>query len=508
MNDFLLQGLPIVTSDEMVRLEKLSYAKGALEEEFMTNAGRGVADAAEAFILKHKLKRNIYLLIGKGNKGGDAFTAGTFLLEKGFSVIAYCLFPQEECSSLNQSRGKQFKNSGGLMIQTRSEADFQFQEGSLILDGLLGTGFHGKVEGVLALAIKAANHSKLPILAIDIPSGVSGNTGAVESSAIQATKTLYLGLPKWGFFVGQGWNYAGRLSPIDFGLAESFIKQALPQAYLINFRQLADALPLIKRTRHKYEAGYLLCIAGSIGMSGAAIMAAWAALRAGAGIVRLFHPEGMELSGAPLELLEEKWDLKDPQKILVEAKRAKAFIIGPGIGRAKETEEAAKKLLKEIQLPCVLDADLLYFLAQDPKMQLPLQSILTPHKEEMKRLLGGGEPTLDHCQNYVEKKKVTLVLKGAPTFVLHPESKPIVIPFGDPGMATAGSGDVLTGIIGALLAQGMKTRAAAVVGVALHGLAGQSVAAQKNSRGLMATDLINELPTIYKSLKNSRYAGA
>lgn len=498
---FLLQGLPVVTSEEMVRIEKLAYAEGEREDAFMENAGKGIAEAAADFAQEQKCKHELYLLIGKGNKGGDAFTAGAYLLEKGFSVIAYHLFPMSECSPLCQNRAKQFKNAGGLMIRVESEKDFQFQEGAFILDGLLGTGFHGKAEGLFAAAIEAANRSKLPILAIDIPSGVNGNTGEVESVAIHAARTFYLGLPKWGFFLKEGWNYVGKLVRVEFGLSSKFVEQCNPQAYLINEQQLSAALPPIKRTRHKYEAGYVICAAGSHGMSGAAIMAAWAALRTGAGIVRLFYPQGMELSGAPLELLKEEWDLKNDEKILLEAKRAKAFVIGPGMGRSKQTEAAIKKLLKEIQLPCVMDADALYFLAENPEMQLPAKTILTPHKEEMKRILGGSEPSIENCQKYVDKKKVTLVLKGAPTYVLYPKTKPLIVPLGDPGMATAGSGDVLTGMLGALLAQGLDTRTAASLGVALHGLAGEFAADKKNSRGMMATDLIKALPGVFKSLK-------
>lgn len=500
MKDFLLQGLPVVTSDEMVRLEKLAYAEGADEEKFMENAGSGVAEVAEHFSLAYKLKREIYLLVGKGNKGGDAFTAGVKLLKRGFSVIAYHLFPLSECSPLCQKKGKRFKNGGGLIVHVKTKKELQFHQNTLIIDGLLGTGFHGKAEGLFAMTIEVANRSGLPILSIDIPSGVNGNTGEVGSTAIHATETISLGLPKIGFFIKDGWDYAGKLVHVDFGLDPSIIAHAKVEAYLIDHARLAEALPPIKRTRHKYQTGYLLAIAGSPGMSGAALMASWAAFRAGAGIVRLFYPSGMELGDAPLELLKDGWDLKNDAKILLESKRAKAFIVGPGMGRSKETKAALEKLLREIPLPCVMDADALFFLAENPQLQLPVHTIITPHKEEMQRILGKIPLTHEACQHYVDKKKVTLVLKGAPTFVFHPHTKPLIIPFGDPGMATAGTGDVLTGIIGGLLAQGLEMRMAACVGVALHGLAGELCAAKKSSSGMMATDLIKVLPEVFRTL--------
>lgn len=496
-----LQGKPVVTADEMVRIEKLAYAAGSEEADFMKNAGNGVAKVAKQFIHSHEIKEDIYLLLGKGNKAGDAFTAGTKLLKEGYSVIAYQLYDLSECSPLCQKQGKKFKKEGGTLLQITGEKELHFNKGGLIIDGLLGTGFHGRAEGLIASAIELANASGLPILAIDIPSGVNGSTGEVNSVALRATQTISLGLPKIGFFIRDGWNYTGNLALVDFGLPDIFVQQAKSHYYLIDDDALPKALPPIKRTRHKYEAGYVIAVAGSSGMSGAAIMSCFAALRSGAGIVRLFYPEGMELSGAPLELLKEGWDLKNEKKILKESKRAKSFIIGPGMGRTQETKHAIERLLKEISLPCVMDADALYFLAENPHMDLPKHTVLTPHKEEMKRLLGNSDPTHQACQNYVDKKQVTLVLKGAPTFVFHPQNKPLIIPHGDPGMATAGTGDVLTGIIGGFLAQGLDTYTAASLGVAVHGLAGESVAAKKGSQGMIATDLIKELPSIFKYLR-------
>lgn len=502
MKDFLLQGLPVITADEMVRIEKLAYEAGASDEKFMEKAGSGVAEIAEDFALSHKLKREVYLLVGKGNKGGDAFTAGAKLLENGFSVIAYHLFPLSECSPLCQKQAKRFKKDGGLIVQIKSEKELHFHSNTLIIDGLLGTGFHGIVEGVIAEVIEAANHSGVPILSIDIPSGVNGSTGEVQTMAIHATKTISLGLPKTGFFIKDGWDYVGKLVHVDFGLDPALAAQAKIEGYLIDQDRLREALPAIKRTRHKYQAGYVLAIAGSPGMSGAALMAAWSAYRAGAGIVRLFYPTGMETYGAPLELLKESWDLKNDEKILLESKRAKAFLIGPGMGRSKEVGAALAKLLQEISLPCVMDADALFFLAENPHLQLPSQTIITPHREEMQRILGKVALSHEACQDYVNKKKVTLVLKGSPTVVFYPQAKPLIIPLGDPGMATAGTGDVLTGIIGALLAQGLEPHMAACVGPALHGLAGEQCAAKKTSYGMMATDLIDELPSVFRSLFN------
>jgi NAD(P)H-hydrate epimerase len=487
---FVLQGKPVVTVEEMARLEKLAYDAGIKEIAFMEQAGRGVAQAVIHYVQVYKLKKVVVLLLGKGNKAGDGFTAALELLKEGFQVAAYALYPQEEWSPLCQEQGKKFGAAA-------SAKELHFQGASVIIDALLGTGFHGKAEGEMAACIEAANRSGLPIFSIDLPSGLNGSTGEAQSVAIRATQTVAVGLPKVGLFIQDGWNMAGKVALVDFGLSA----KARASYYLLDDGQIPKALPAIKRTRHKYEAGYLLAVAGSPGMSGAALLACFAALRTGAGIVRLFHPEGMELDGAPLELLKEEWDLENNAQIVQESKRAKALLIGPGMGRSKKSHQAVVHLLQTLSLPCVVDADALFVLAEDPAMRLPPHTVLTPHKQEMARLLGSLPLTHEACQRYAEEKEVTLVLKGAPTFIFHPQEKPLIIPQGDPGMATAGMGDVLTGMIGSFLAQGCDARTAACLGAACHGLAGELVAAHKGSQGMIATDLIQELPCLFQFLR-------
>lgn len=240
-------------------------------------------------------------------------------------------------------------------------------------------------------------------------------------------------------------------------------------------------------------------------MPGAALLASFAALRAGAGIVRLLHPCGMEteLSGAPFELIREGWDGKDLQHLQQEASRAKAMLIGPGIGRSNAAKKMLHQILKKIDLPMVLDADALYFLAEHSSWQLPAGSLLTPHHGEMNLLLSqftrDKKELLELCQAFAEEKKVTVVLKGAPTFIFHPSAAPLVITRGDPGMATAGSGDVLTGIIAAMVAQGLDARTAAALSVYLHGCSGEAAADFLTSYCMTASDLIDFLPEAFKN---------
>jgi len=502
------EGQKVVAANEMARIEGLAYAKGAIERDFMENAGRGIAAHVEEYIKQHKVDKHVVLLVGKGNNGGDAYTAGKRLIERGYTVVALHLFSLDSCGPLCQEQHRAFKQMGGAVEFLHQEKKLSFPSTGIILDGLVGTGFKGKAEGILSFAIEAANASKLPIIAIDIPSGVNGNTGEVGTIAIKADLTIYLGLPKIGFFIGQGWNHIGKLVGADFGLSEEFIAQAKAQAYLLNEEILPALLPPIEKNRHKYQAGYVLAIAGSKEMSGAALLSTSSVLRAGAGIVRLFYPFGMEveLAKAPYELIKEGWDFKHFERIEEESKRAKAALIGPGLGRSKIVKNMLKQLLKKTSLPCVIDADALYFLAENPSWVFPEQALLTPHHKEMERLLGDEhQPKNDlelHslCQQFVEKKKTTLILKGGPTCIFDHRGPPLFVLRGDPGMATAGTGDVLTGILAALLAQKLPLREAAILGVYLHGRAGEIAASKKTSYSLIASDLIENLSEAFSSL--------
>jgi NAD(P)H-hydrate epimerase len=470
----------------------------------MENAGNAIADFVESFISCHDLLKRVTLLVGKGNNGGDAYAAGAVLCKRGFKVIAFHIYSLERCGPLCKAMYERFRKSGGTVHHVRGERAFDFGSEGILLDGLVGTGFKGKADGALALAIEEANRSDLPIIAIDIPSGLDGNTGEVATVAIRATHTVFLGLPKAGFFLGEGWDHVGKLHYAFFGLGEKQIADARPVAFLYNEE---FSLPPLKRTRHKYQAGYVLAVAGSRGMSGAALLASFAALKSGAGIVRLFHPSGMEAEwgGAPYELIRQGWDGKDLSVIKAQAVRAKAMLLGPGIGRTKEAKKMVSRLIKEIDLPMVIDADALFFLAQDSSWSLPPNSVITPHRGEMDLLLGkklkGGETDYHAlCQEFAERKKITLVLKGAPTFLFHPGAVPLVITAGDPGMATAGSGDVLTGMIAAMLAQGVPARAAAALAVYLHGCAGEAAAANLTSWCMTASDLIDFLPDAFSKV--------
>lgn len=496
--------MKVVSAKAMAELEAQAYQQGFTEEDFMENAGRGIALAAQEFIQKHHLDHKIWLLCGKGNNGGDAFVAGYHLLEKGYQVTAIQLEDLENCSPLCQQNGRRFLDKQGKILRQIDT----FGSSGIILDGLFGTGFKGQVRFPYSSLIDRANQSQLPILAIDIPSGLNGTTGQVEGSVIQAIETIFLGLPKTGFFLENGWNVTGKLYRVDFGLPASIIDLAKADFELLIQQQISPLLPPIKRNRHKYQAGYVIGLAGSLTMPGAALLSSLAAFRGGAGMVRLLYPKGMEaeLSASPYELIKIPYTYDDVENIAQLMQKASASFIGPGLGRSQETQHLLHSLIPFLKIPCVVDADALTLFA-DQAFPLPSQTIFTPHMGEMQTLLQTSSRLnldlnlLKTCQKYAEEHHMTLILKGAPTFIFHPEAPIFVNPTGDPGMATAGSGDVLTGLLASLLSQGMNCHHAALLGVYLHGLAGEIAARERGtSYGMMATDIIAHLAAAYQTL--------
>lgn len=482
--------IKVVTTQEMTRIERLAIERGASAQEFMLQAGSKVAQAAMDF-LRQKGGKKVVLLIGRGNKGGDAYVAGIQLLQAGYIVRAVTFASPAECSELNRFFAGQFKGISGH--------DLHFSEDDLIIDGLLGTGFHGVIEsGAMADAITLANSSGLPILSIDIPSGLDGTTGTYSGPVIKATETVTLGFAKIGLFKHSGWDCTGRLRIEEFGLPQEIASDAKAVALIPKIEELH--LPTMVRSHHKYERGFVIGFGGSKEFKGAVKLSGTAALHGGAGIVKLFTLE--DVGQVADELIAQIWSLAAWKKNLV---KASSVFIGPGLGRSTTAKEWCKAALHQVDKPCVLDADALYFL---PDMKIPKRCILTPHHGEMLHLLGEAdleeEVLWTRCQKYVDEHSVVLILKGAPTHIFSPACLPIIIPRGDPGMATAGSGDVLTGLLAALLAQGQSLLEAAVVGVTLHALAGEAAALEKTSYGYSAGDLITFFPSAFKCfLKNN-----
>jgi ADP-dependent NAD(P)H-hydrate dehydratase / NAD(P)H-hydrate epimerase len=479
----------------MGRIEQEAYEAGASERAFMVNAGNGIAGIVYDHVRSQGLEWSALILCGKGNNGGDAYVAGARLLMSGLQVRALQLGP---CSPAAQEQRERFEKLGGEVTEVASLEDVEWPRHGVVVDGLFGTGFHGQVDGLYREVIQLCNEAGLPTISIDIPSGINGNTGEVGGIAVKADITIYLGLPKLGFFSSEAWNHVGKLRHVNFGIDKELLTTAEGRCWLVTQSQAASLLPPIVRSRHKYEAGYVVGIAGSKNMPGAAVMAGEAALRSGAGMVRIYHAPDVDLHhcGLPPEVIAEPLDGE------IDLERASALFIGPGLGT--DMAEVVGNLLPKVKIPCLLDADALTMLAKEG-WKLPEHTILTPHRGEMSRLLdrdlGGPLEFLELCEAYAHKSGAVCVLKGGPTFIFEPsEMTPLVVQRGDPGMATAGAGDVLTGVIAALLAQGVPTVKAAALGVYLHGVAGELAAQKYTSYGVKATDLIERIPEAIQKL--------
>lgn len=495
--------MKVVSAKQMQQIELEAYRDGASESDFMEEAGSGVGLLVHDFAEKYHLDKQVILLCGKGNNAGDAYVAGIHLLHLDYKVLAYQAFPIDECSNLCRQNYARFINDGGFVEENFTMERVIFPPHSVIVDGLFGTGFHGNVEEPVASLIRAANKSQIPIIAVDIPSGLNGETGQASTDSIIATFTAFLGLPKSGFFLRDGWNHVGFLHYIDFGLDQQYIQATEAEMIMLEHDVVLPLRPKMKRNRNKYEAGYVVGLAGSPDMPGAALLSSLAALRGGAGIVRLLHPEGMNeiLASSPYELIKTPYSKGDVEKIIETMNRAAAVFIGPGIGLKPETKQLLCDVLPRITVPCVIDADALTILAEYD-FKLPEKTVLTPHHGELKRLMKVDNTDLTieflwQCNAYAAQKNVTLVVKGGPTFIFHPDSPIAVSPKGDPGMATAGSGDVLTGLIAALLAQGLSPKDAAYLGVYMHGIAGEIAAEDMTSYCMIASDIINFFPDAY-----------
>lgn len=495
--------MKVVTPQQMSEMESLAYRDGASDSEFMEEAGSGVALYIQDYVEWHNLDHVAILLCGKGNNAGDAYVAGIQLLHLDYEVFAIQLTPISECSRLCKQNYERFIHEGGRLLMSIEN----FPIKGIIIDGIFGTGFHGMISEPFLSLIIAANESHMPIISIDIPSGLNGETGIVENEAIIADETVFLGLPKKGFFLNDGWNHTGKLRYVDFGLPIEYIQSLRTDIIMIDQDLLSPLMPKLVPNRHKYQAGYVVGLAGSLEMPGAAILSSTAALRGGAGIVRLFYPEKMrsELVAAPYELICTSYGYNDLTELWSQINRSSALFIGPGLGQSDAAKDLLRQILPKIQKPCVIDADALNIIATED-ISLPAQTILTPHHGEMMRLLKDidrphlTQDFLKRCFDYAIKKQVTIVLKGAPTFILQGGSPMYVNSTGNPGMATAGTGDVLTGLIAAFLAQGCNTLDAACLGVYVHGTAGDYAAEDMTAYSLCATDIIYRFPEAFRNL--------
>jgi NAD(P)H-hydrate epimerase len=416
-----------------------------------------------------------------------------------------------------------FQRMKGEVIPVPSSKDYQKIKKSLeyfdlLIDGIFGTGLDAEVRGYYREVIEHLNSLQKPIVSIDIPSGLDANTGKPLGTAIRASLTVTFGLPKVGHLISPGSDYVGTLKVIDIGIPKRLVEEEKIQTHLLEYEEIRRWLSIPRRPNtHKGDYGHLLVIAGSVGKTGAAAMACEAALRMGAGLVTLAIPKSLnpimevkltEVMTEPLpETPKQTLSLRAFNAILRLCENKKAVIIGPGIGTYKETLSLVLKLIKTLDLPIILDADGLTSLATQPKTLLATKQpiILTPHPGEMARLMRSTikevqEDRIGVSRNFSQSHHLYLVLKGHRTLIATPKGEVFVNPTGNPGLASGGTGDVLTGMIGGLICQGFDILPSLQTSVYLHGLAGDGVTQELGEKSLVATDLIKKLPSLLQGM--------
>ncbi|MEO8167207.1 MAG: NAD(P)H-hydrate dehydratase, partial [bacterium] len=390
----------------------------------------------------------------------------------------------------------------------------------IIVDAIFGTGFTGKVGGLHASAIRWMNSRQSFVGSVDIPSGVDASTGIVGNLAGKADLTITMGLAKVGHFVGQGRDHSGKVEVVDISIPKFILAQQKLQTFRVESGDVRELLPQRPTNAHKYSVGKVLVIAGSRNLTGAPVMTSLAAMRTGAGAVVLATPRSIhlplikkltEVMITPLDETEDGTISLHAWEVLREKiEWADAVALGPGLGQNSETRSLVCKIVKETKCPLIIDADALGMIAGDIRLLTSRKgkTILTPHVGELKRLTKLKSEYIEMNRVEVARGQASglnsvLVLKGSPTVTGTPEGQAYINSTGNPGMATAGSGDVLTGIISSLVAQGMKPDQAAYCGVFVHGSAGDIAAKQYGERSMMAMDILTNIPEALKAVEVS-----
>ena len=514
--------MKVVTAAEMRQIDKDTIEGiGIPGIVLMETAGSEIVRAIERH---YPTAQRIGVLAGKGNNGGDGLVIARQLAHAGREVKIFLISPAESFTGEALTNLNIARNLGLQIEKILTDATSIDVLGSeLLVDAILGTGLRGAVREPVANIINAINDLPIPILAVDLPSGLDADTGNPLGTCLQADRTVTIGLPKRGLLLHPGAELAGKLEVVDIGFPKQVIDAQNIKVSWTTKKHAVEWIPPRSPASYKGSYGRVLVVSGSTGMTGAAALASEAALRVGAGLVTLAIPKSLnpilevklsEVMTLPLPETEAGSLAESATSTILEyAEKTKSVLaIGPGLSQHPETVELVHQLVKEnkeqgLGLRMVIDADGLNALAQatDLISLLEIETVLTPHPGEMARLTNIPISTLETnrigaAEEFANQYGVTLVLKGAPTVTSNPNGEIWINSTGNPGMATAGMGDVLTGIIAGLMAQYVPSETAAVLGVYLHGLAGDIAAEKLGMHGLIAGDVLQAIPQAISSL--------
>ena len=500
-----IYGIPVLSPNQLRHWDKWTIEKeGISSTHLIENASHAFVDE---LIKSINLNEKILIFCGLGNNGGDGLTIGRFLNHLKYDVRIFIL------NDGNASQSHDFEYE---LLQTRkvlapilvsSLEEFPtLDSNNIVIDAIFGFGLNRPIEGFLKECILKINKSNCTIFSVDIASGLFASAPNLDATCIEPDFTFTFQTPKLAFLFPQNQLKTGKFKILDIGLNPEFLQNEQSEFYFLQKTEVAKLL--IERTTfsHKGNFGHLLLFAGSRGKMGAAMLCAKAALRAGCGLVSvLTETEEMKIvQNGIWEAMCIEYSKSDDSPILPQNSKF-TFGIGPGIGKNEQAQRFVKSLLENSDKAVVLDADALNIISENTSLLsfIPANSILTPHPKEFERLVGGwtnDDERLKKQQTFSAKHQVFIVLKGAFSSISCPDKTVYFNSTGNPGMATGGSGDVLTGIISSFLAQNYSPKHATILGVFLHGLAGDLAAYEIGQNSLIACDLIDFIPSAFKEL--------
>ncbi|MFZ1082218.1 MAG: NAD(P)H-hydrate dehydratase [Candidatus Kryptoniota bacterium] len=515
----------LLTAEEMNECDHETIESRKVSgESLMDKASLGAAKVASKMLGEVRGKL-IAVLCGKGNNGGDGFGTSLYLGQMGAKIKVYLLGSPDEITGdakIFFDKLKQLpQGSAGVeILEFAKYADtIPLDRFDLVIDAVLGTGLSSEPKDAAKKAIDLLSKATSPILSIDIPSGIDSNKGTAYSSSPRAAATVTMGNIKRGLLMNDGKENSGKLSVVNIGVPPDLEALKKVQTFVINCKDVLAVLPHRKAETYKHAVGKIFGLVGSTGLTGAGIMVGRAAMRSGAGAVVLGVPS--ELNAIYESQLTEVMTIPLPQTgdgsfslaVLLQVQKnlewADVLVVGPGISRNQETAQLIIKLLRSYDGTVVLDADALNAVADQPEIlrETHAEIIMTPHHGEFSRLIKFSAPEIaknriELARRYAKENNLTLVLKGSPTVIASKEGAVFVNVHGNPGMATAGMGDVLTGVIAAMLGQKLTPVDAAIAGVYIHSVAGDIALESKGIYSLISSDVIETLPNAFRKIEN------
>lgn len=472
---------------------------------------RAATRLCEWFVGNMSAEKSVLVFCGMGNNGGDGLALSRLLLHKGYDVQAFLVHHSENMSPDCEKNHLRLLNETEIGVNDIfDESDFpEVSSSDVVVDAIFGSGLSRPMEGLAADLVLYLNSCEAQRVAIDMPSGLFADVPMQNKVAFKAAVTLTLQFPKLSFFFLENDEFVGDFHVLDIGLHSDFISNVEVENFFVEREMLRPLLRQRKRFSHKGSYGHALLVAGSSAMTGAAVLASKACLRTGVGLLTTHVPQKAVL---PLQvsLPEAIVDADDDENINTYIDKLASYSaigVGPGMGRDDASAVLLKRIIQDAEVPLVLDADALNVLGTNPTWIafLPSKTILTPHPKEFERMFGktkNGFERLALQRSMSVKHGIIIVLKGAYTSVTLPNGTCFFNSTGNPGMATAGSGDVLTGMVLSLLAQGYAPEEAAVMGVYLHGIAGDSAALKSGYESLIAGDIVENIGQAFAFLKS------